>query len=170
MPDLRDLARNLLIDRTPEGMRIQIVDQKGHSMFPLGSAEMYDKTRRLLGLVADAIKRLPNKISIKGHTDAKPYRGHGDYTNWELSSDRANASRRALVTAGLSSDRVAYVVGRAAQDPLVPADPTSPRNRRISIVLLHEQRPSHERIRSGDVGPMDIDAGAADPSPRPPHG
>ena len=164
VPDLKQLAQNLLVDRTPEGMRIQLVDQEGLSMFPLGSADMHDKTKRLLGLVADAVERLPNRVAIKGHTDAKPFHGKGDYTNWELSSDRANASRRALVEAGLSAERIAYVVGRADQDPLFPDDPTSPRNRRISIVLLHEnaepfQEDAAQRTGTGE----DPDTPTAEP-------
>ncbi|MFZ5790655.1 MAG: flagellar motor protein MotB [Pseudomonadota bacterium] len=139
VPDLKPLAQNLIIDRTPEGMRIQLVDQDRISMFPIGSAKMEDHTHKLLALVAQVVARMPNKISISGHTDATPYQSDNGYSNWELSADRANASRRELIAAGLSPDRIATVVGKADTDPLLPDDPTSPRNRRISIVLLHEQ-------------------------------
>src|SRR3546814_243353 len=125
-------------DQTPEGLRIQIVDQERFSMFPNGSAEMYDKTRQLLGLVAQAVAQLPQKLSIAGHTDSTPYVTGAKYDNWELSTDRANASRRALVAAGVAPDRIATVVGKAETDPLFPEESASPRNRRISIVLLRE--------------------------------
>lgn len=144
IPELKELSDSLLIDQTPEGMRIQIVDQAGYSMFPNGSAEMLGRTRKLLALVADAIGQLPNAIIIKGHTDATPYANSNGYSNWELSTDRANASRRALLSAGLSPERIASVVGLSEQQPLVPEDPYSPRNRRISIILLREKPPHGE--------------------------
>ena len=138
VPDLNQLAENLIIDRTPDGMRIQIVDRERLSMFPLGSSEMLEHTEKLMILVAEAIRRLPNKIAITGHTDATPYLRQGGFSNWELSADRANASRRALLAAGLPENRIASVIGKADEEPLLTEDPTSPRNRRISIVLLHE--------------------------------
>ena len=109
------------------------------SMFPSGSAHMYGHTRELLRFVVGAITDMENRIAIKGHTDATPYQGGGDYTNWELSTDRANASRRALMQAGLTSDRIESVVGRAAEDPFIEEDPYDPQNRRISIILLRER-------------------------------
>jgi chemotaxis protein MotB len=138
VPELQTLAKNLLIDRTPEGMRIQIVDQAGKSMFPIGRADMYGHTEQLLALVADAIAQLPQRIAIKGHTDATPYVTDNGYSNWELSTDRANSSRRALVKSGLASGRIESVVGRADQEPLKPDKPFDPQNRRISIILLRE--------------------------------
>ncbi len=138
VPELQALAENLLIDQTPEGMRIQIVDQAKKSMFPIGRAEMYDHTEKLLSLVADAIAQLPQKIAIKGHTDATPYVTDNGYSNWELSTDRANSSRRALVRAGLPSERIDSVAGRADQEPLRPDRPFDPQNRRISVILLRE--------------------------------
>lgn len=135
MPDLKDLAQNLIIDQTPEGLRIQIVDQKRLSMFPNGSAEMYPYTRKLLQYVEQIVEKLPNKISITGHTDDKPYSNGAKYTNWELSSDRANATRRVLLEFGLKPDRLLYVAGRAETEPLKTSPPSSDQNRRISIVL-----------------------------------
>ncbi len=137
-PELREFGRNLKIDMTPEGMRIQIVDAEQRSMFPSGSAEMYDYTEHLLAKVAQAIAKLPNEVAVVGHTDATPFRGHNGYTNWELSTDRANASRRALVGAGLPGWRIVRVVGKADNDPLIKDDPYSAQNRRISIILLRQ--------------------------------
>jgi chemotaxis protein MotB len=139
VPDLKELAQNLVIDRTPEGLRIQLVDQDKYSMFPLGSSDMVESAKKLMGLVSQVVQRMPNKISLTGHTDSTPFANKaGNYGNWELSSDRANASRRALIGAGVPADRIAKVVGTADREPLVPEDPASARNRRISIVLLRE--------------------------------
>jgi len=140
-PELRDLQNNLLIDQTPEGLRIQLIDRDKISMFPSGSSTMNDKSRALLQRVAQVVRGLPNKLSISGHTDAAPYAGQNGYSNWELSSDRANASRRVLVDAGIDAGRVEAVNGKADKDPLDAQNPLSPTNRRISIVLLHTAPP-----------------------------
>ncbi|HYE00080.1 MAG TPA: flagellar motor protein MotB [Alphaproteobacteria bacterium] len=139
VPELQPLKDSLVVDRTDEGLRIQIVDQEKYSMFPSGSAQMYDQTQRLLGLVAQAVAQMPQKLSVSGHTDAIPFRRSDGYGNWELSSDRANATRRAMMLAGIPESRFERVVGRADRDPLLADAPNSPRNRRISIVLLREQ-------------------------------
>jgi chemotaxis protein MotB len=128
VPELAQLEESLIIDQTPEGLRIQIVDQERLAMFATGSANPEDHTRR----------QLANQISISGHTDATPYRGAGDYSNWELSADRANAARRLLVSDGLDPARIALVQGKAETDPLLADEPESPRNRRISIILLRQ--------------------------------
>src|SRR3546814_9694994 len=112
--------------------------RSGRSMFASGSAERYPHMQRLLALVVDSVKTLDNPTAIKGHTDSTPYASGKDYSNWELSTDRANSSRRALLAAGLPAERSASVVGRADQEHFVPEEPRSPRNRRISIVLLRQ--------------------------------
>jgi chemotaxis protein MotB len=93
-PELRRYRDNLMVDRTPEGLRVQILDQDRSPMFPLGSDQVYRHTRRLLGVVVGAIQGLPNRVSIRGHTDALPLRPGVSYDNWRLSSDRANVTRR----------------------------------------------------------------------------
>jgi chemotaxis protein MotB len=138
LPELQQLAQSLVIEQTPEGLRIQIVDQERYAMFPSGSALPYGYTEELIGLIARVVGALPNGISITGHTDATPFAAGAGTDNWELSADRANASRRALVDAGLDPSRIETVVGRADTDPLFVDDPSSPRNRRISITLLRE--------------------------------
>ncbi|MEB3702160.1 Flagellar motor protein MotB [Candidatus Bealeia paramacronuclearis] len=135
-PELKAFMDNLKIDRTPEGLRIQIVDANNQSMFPSGSSRMYSYMEKLLQKVALVVLRMPNKISVAGHTDAHQYALRNSYTNWELSSDRANASRRVLISTGLSPDRMASVVGKAETDPLIKDNPEDPANRRISITLL----------------------------------
>lgn len=135
MPELKELADSVKIDQTPEGLRIQLIDQDKLSMFPKGGSRLEENARKLLGQVSNAIRGLPNKLSLSGHTDSVPYQTVTGYTNWELSADRANASRKALIEAGIQPDRIAQVVGKADRDHLFPNEPNSPQNRRISIVL-----------------------------------
>ena len=138
-PDLQNLAENLIVDMTPEGLRIQVVDAEGNSMFASGSARMYQKTEKLMTQVAEIIKGVPNEVSIRGHTDSIPYGAGADYTNWDLSTDRANSSRRVMEQGGLPAERINNVVGKADTEHLLPDEPQSARNRRISIVLLREE-------------------------------
>ncbi len=137
-PTLEDLANQIIIDMTPEGLRIQLVDQDGKPMFQSGGARPAPKTVALLEKVAKAVKGLPNKLKITGHTDSVPFHRQDGYSNWELSADRANASRRILVHAGIAEDRIAQVTGLADTDPLLPDEPEAAPNRRISITLLRE--------------------------------
>jgi chemotaxis protein MotB len=137
MPDLAELSKNIIIDQTPEGLRIQLVDQEGRSMFNTGSAQPNDRAKLLLRAISKVINQLPNRISIYGHTSANAggARSEGD---WPLSAGRADVSRRILQSAGVDSDRVYQVSGKAASEPLYPDDPALPGNRRIAIVLLRE--------------------------------
>ncbi|HUL07802.1 MAG TPA: flagellar motor protein MotB [Candidatus Acidoferrum sp.] len=162
LPELKGLLDNLIIDETPEGLRIQLVDRDERPMFALGSADPYDYTRQLLGLVTQAIADLPNKVSIRGHTDSLAYAPGKNYDNWNLSSERALASRRAMMEAGLAEARIEGVVGRADRDPLFPDHPEDPRNRRISIILLHED------AAGGTAGPAGATASAVEDQTTPP--
>jgi chemotaxis protein MotB len=139
-PALTDLAKQLMVDETPEGLRIQIVDQSRRPMFATGSSELDDRARLLLLKVAPVLNKLTEDISITGHTDAAPYHGIGK-SNWDLSSERANATLRLLVGAGVPERRVRSVSGAADHDPLVPGDPMAAVNRRIAIVVLRAVRP-----------------------------
>ena len=136
-PALADLAKQLAIDMTPEGLRIQIMDEDKLPMFTTGSAVPNDRARALIQKVAPFLQKLPEAISIAGYTDATPYAGIGK-TNWELSSERANATRRLLTDSGLADKRVRTVTGHADRDPLVPGDPLAAANRRIAIVVLRD--------------------------------
>ena len=133
--ELRDLTDNLLIDQTPEGLRIQIVDRKGAPMYKRGIATMTDKGAKLTRLVIRAVTGLNNKVAITGHTDATRYRRFG-YDNWDLSTDRANTSRRAMIRGGLEPERIYRISGHGSNDLLDTQDPTAPINRRVSVVLL----------------------------------
>jgi chemotaxis protein MotB len=135
-PSLNDLKKNLLIDETEEGLRIQLMDQEGRSLFPSGSAKMHPYTRDLLRTIAQIIRPMPQKLMISGSTDSTKFVNSNAYSNWELSSDRAQASRKVLTGAGIPDARMAKIVGNADRDPLYADDPADPRNRRISIVLL----------------------------------
>jgi chemotaxis protein MotB len=140
-PELSGFANQIVIDRTPEGLRIQIIDRDKFSMFPSGGAVPYEKARDLMILVGKVITRMPNNISVTGHTDGTPFTVGSGRDNWTLSTERANVSREYLVSAGVDEKRIARVSGLADRDPFVPNDPKDPRNRRISIVLLRQAIP-----------------------------
>ncbi len=171
IPELRKLADSLMVDDTPEGLRIQIVDQDGLAMFPRGSPDMYGHTRALLDMVARVVKQLPEKISIAGHTDSTQFIGQSSYGNWELSADRALATRRVLLASGVPANRIDRVVGKADTEPLDKTNPANPRNRRITIVLLRQTQPpptvsvSAEQAKTGQL-PDELKAsGAIPPAP-----
>lgn len=140
-PDLQAFANQIVIDRTPEGLRIQIIDRDKFSMFPSGGAVPYERARDLLTLIGRVVSKLPNNISVTGHTDGTPFTIGSGRDNWTLSTERANISRSYLVAAGVEDKRVARVVGLSDRDPFVPDDPKDSRNRRISIVLLRQAIP-----------------------------
>jgi len=137
LPELAELSKQVLIDQTPEGLRIQLVDQEGRSMFDPGSTKPNDRAKLLLRAVSKIAQRLPNRITISGHTSANAD-GKKEQSDWQLSSGRADASRQIMQEAGIDPDRVYQVSGKAASDPLFPDDPSLPGNRRIAIVLLRE--------------------------------
>jgi len=163
IPELRKLADSLMVDNTPEGLRIQIVDQEGLAMFPSGSPDMFGHTRALLDMVSRVVKQLPEKISIAGYTDSTKFVGQQGYDNWDLSADRALATRRALLLSGVPADRVDRVVGKADTDPLDAKNPADPRNRRITIVLLRDAPPG----ASVDVNSQQLKNGALPDSLQP---
>ena len=138
LPELAELSKQVLVDQTPEGLRIQLVDQEGRSMFEAGSARPNDRARLLIRAVAKVVNQLHNRITIAGHVSGGPSADRGG-DDWSLSSARANASRAVLQEAGVDPDRIYQVSGKAASDPLFPDDPTLAGNRRIAIVLLREK-------------------------------
>jgi len=137
LPDYAELSKNLIIEQTPEGLNIQLVDQEGRAMFQGSSAEPLPRTQHLLDTVSKVIQQLPNRISISGHTDTTAPSRAG-YSNWDLSADRANAARRILEKSGVDGDRIYEVAGKGDREPLYPDDADLPANRRISITLLRE--------------------------------
>jgi chemotaxis protein MotB len=143
-PVFQQFRSQILIDITTEGLRLQIVDTENRPMFELASARVVPHMRAILRELAPALNGLPNKITLSGHTDAIVYTNDRSYGNWELSSDRANASRRELVAGGMTEDKVLRVIGLADSMHLDKADPRNPINRRISIILLNHR--TQERI------------------------
>lgn len=135
-PQLKNFKDQILFEITQDGLRIQIMDAANRPMFASGSANLEPYFEDILLAMADTIKAVPNKISFSGHTDAKPFVGQGDFGNWELSANRANAARRALVFGGVPDDQVARVVGYASSALFDRADPLNPVNRRIDIIVL----------------------------------
>jgi chemotaxis protein MotB len=133
---LKPFKDQLLLDITPEGLRIQIVDQQNRPMFDLGSAKLKDYTTEILKTLAGYLNTVPNRISLTGHTDIRPYPGGGNYTNWELSADRANSARRALELGGLTTEKIARVVGLSSSVLFDKDNPQNPINRRISIIVM----------------------------------
>ena len=148
-PELQRFKDQILFEITQDGLRIQIMDAENRPMFALGSANLQPYFEDILLAMADTIRAVPNKISISGHTDAKPFVGRGDFGNWELSSDRANAARRTLVAGGYPDEQVARVVGYASSALFDREDPFNPVNRRIDIVVLTKKA---QRAIEGEQG------------------
>ncbi|MBU6950059.1 MULTISPECIES: flagellar motor protein MotB [unclassified Hahella] len=138
-PKLNAFKDQLLLDITDEGLRIQIVDKRQRPMFDSGRSELRPYFEEILFELAKSIAKVRNKISVSGHTDAQPFLGRDNYSNWELSADRANAARRALVEGGLPEGRMARVVGLASSVLYDEKDPYNPVNRRISILVLNKK-------------------------------
>jgi chemotaxis protein MotB len=161
-PMLKKYKNQLLLDVTNEGLRIQIVDEKSRPMFSSASAELQPYTRDILDVLGLVLNDVPNKISLSGHTDSTPYSTQTGYSNWELSADRANASRREMIHGGLSEDKVLRVVGLASAANLDVKDPFNPINRRISILVMNKRtEESVQRDGNGlDVSGDDPDAAA----------
>lgn len=155
-PVFKQFRSQILIDITTEGLRLQIVDNEKRPMFDLASARLVPHMRAILRELAPALNELPNRITLSGHTDAIVYtNGDKSYGNWELSADRANASRRELVIGGMAENKVLRVVGLADSMHLDREDPRNPINRRISIILLNhrtQQQIEHENSGGGSVG------------------
>jgi chemotaxis protein MotB len=136
---LRPFKDQLLLDITPEGLRIQIVDAQNRPMFDLGSAKLKDYTGTILHELAPYLNSVPNRISLSGHTDTTTYVSMAGYTNWDLSADRANAARRALEGGGLASDKVSRVVGLSSSVLFDKQNSRNPINRRISIIVMTKE-------------------------------
>jgi chemotaxis protein MotB len=156
-PKLRELRSQVRMEVTTEGLRIQIVDDQNRPMFDSGAAVVKPYMRELLGEIARVLNEVDSRITLTGHTDAAPFSGgERGYSNWELSADRANASRRELIAAGIDERKVLRVVGLAAVMPLDAAEPNAPINRRISILVMNKS--AEQRLLNG----TDLQAGSVD--------
>ncbi len=148
---LEPFKDQLLLDITPEGLRIQLVDRRNRPMFDLGSATLRSYAARILAELGEVVNAVPNRIAISGHTDAVGFAGTTEYDNWELSADRANAARRALLDGGVEKDRIAQVVGLADRVLFDRENPTNPINRRISITVLNPEAEEAITQREGST-------------------
>jgi chemotaxis protein MotB len=164
-PAMNPFKSQIKLDITPEGLRIQILDELNRPMFDLGSARLKDYTRTILREIAKLLNEVDHKITLSGHTDAKPYAsGERAYSNWELSADRANASRRELIAGGLADRKILRVVGLSSAVPFNADDPFDPANRRISIIVTN--RKTEQLITSDGKSEEGLPAAPAPPAPR----
>jgi chemotaxis protein MotB len=162
-PHLAALKSQIKLDMTRDGLRIQIVDESNRPMFASGSAVVQPYMRELLREIGAVLGEVPNRLTLEGHTDAMPFSGgERGYSNWELSADRANASRRELVAGGLPDDRTLRVQGLAASSPFERNDPEAPANRRISIIVMN--REAEDRFFR--TAPDTVDAGEPSIAPQ----
>jgi chemotaxis protein MotB len=160
---LRALSSQLRLDMTRDGLRIQIVDEQNRPMFASGSPVVQPYMRELLQAIGSILTEVPNLLTLEGHTDANPFQGgERGYSNWELSADRANASRRELVAGGLAENRVLRVQGLASSQPFDRAEPASPANRRISIIVMN--RDAEDRVFRTAVEPEKAEDAASSPT------
>ncbi len=169
-PLLAQHSHQILLDIVGEGLRVQIVDEQNRPMFASGSARLEPYTAAILHQLGRLLNQVPNKISLAGHTDARPYAGgERGYSNWELSADRANASRRELLAGGMDEDKIMRVVGLGSAVPLIASDPLDPANRRISIVVMKRKA---ARALLNDEAPPPVPAVEASgaPATSPPAG
>jgi chemotaxis protein MotB len=168
-PRLKPLRKQIRLDMTKDGLRIQIVDDQNRPMFDTGSAAVKDYLRDLLRAIGGVLNEVENKVTLSGHTDASAYQnGERGYSNWELSADRANTSRRELIAGGMSEEKIYRVVGLAASVPFNAEDLKDPANRRISIIVMNKD--AEERLTRGG-GQIEADdavdpAVAAAPNPQ----
>jgi chemotaxis protein MotB len=135
-PDLKDYQQSVVVQDTPEGMKIDLIDDAKKPMFVPGGAQLTDMGKKVLDSMANIVSKTPNNITIVGNTDSAGATSNPNYTNWELSVDRANAARKFLSTTQLEGDRVAKIIGLADKELLVPQEPTNPRNRRVTIIVM----------------------------------
>jgi chemotaxis protein MotB len=141
LPELTEISKHIVIEESKDGLNIEIVDQDGRSMFPEGSKEPYERTRRLLEKLSAPLKSTPYRLRITGHTAASKTPPRPGYGPWELSADRANAVRRILEEEGVPTSQIMEVGGKADTQPLFPDDPYIAANRRVTITLMREEPP-----------------------------
>lgn len=158
-PTLKQFKRQLLIDITSEGLRIQIVDEQNRPMFNIASSELQPYTKIILREIGKILNDVQNRVSLSGHTDITPYaNGDSGYSNWELSADRANASRRELIAGGMHETKVLRVVGLASSVPFNRAVPNDPINRRISIIVMNKRTEEAVTKEAGGANVSDADS------------
>lgn len=141
MPEITEASKHIMVEETKQGLNIEIVDQDGRSMFPDGVKEPYERTRKIIQKLAPALKAMPYRVSITGHTSSTKIPDKPGYGAWELSADRANAVREILAAEGVPQGHIFMVAGKADTDPLFPDNPSLSPNRRVTITLMREEPP-----------------------------
>jgi chemotaxis protein MotB len=141
MPEITEASKHIMLEESKQGLNIEIVDQDGRSMFPDGAKEPFERTRKLIQKIAPALKAMPYRISITGHSATSKVPAKPGYGPWELSADRANAVRQILAGEGLPTGHIFMVAGKADTDPLFPDNPSMSPNRRVTITLMREEPP-----------------------------
>src|SRR5664279_1082577 len=141
MPEITEASKHIMVEETKQGLNIEIVDQDGRSMFPDGAKEPYERTRKLIQKIAPALKAMPYRVAITGHTATSKVPDKPGYGPWELSADRANAVREILAGEGLPAANIFMVAGKADTDPIFPDNPSMSPNRRVTITLMREDPP-----------------------------
>ncbi len=162
-PDIESYRNNVIVNDTPEGLKIDIIDDRKKPMFIPGTANITDMGKKIIDSMSSIIIKTPNNITIKGHTDAAGATANPQYTSWELSADRANAARRFLITTQLEPERIMKVVGMADRELLTPEEPANPRNRRVTIILM---RGSYFRDPKSEAATRSL-ISVSEPSPEP---
>jgi chemotaxis protein MotB len=167
-PKLSEVKEQIKLETTEEGLRVQIIDNNNTPMFKLASSESEPQIRLILKALAPVINTLPNKVTVNGHTDARPFPGkRKGYSNWELSSDRANAARYELNNGGLSEAKVLRVTGLSDSIPYNPKEPMDPMNRRISIIVMNKKAEQKVLNDAGNKPTATVPVTATPPEP--PH-
>ena len=163
---LEKLKKNIVITVTGEGLRVELIEDENGTFFESGSPLPTVYGKDLLGTLAVEIGKLPNKVTMEGHTDSKPFNGRADYSNWELSSDRANAARRWMHDHGMQDDQVTQVRGFADQSPREATKPEDPSNRRVTLIIQYQKQTPNlpPEPKAGASAP----AGKPSPAPKPP--
>jgi chemotaxis protein MotB len=161
LPELENLKNQVLMEITAEGLRIELLERENSNFFDIGSANVKPETKKILSLIATELGGLPNKVTIEGHTDSRPY-GNQSYTNWELSADRANAARRLMETSGLKPDHVFAVRGFADRQLRNRQDPLDFQNRRVSIIVMFQNPKDRDLLKNSN-----LDRTKAFPRPEP---
>jgi chemotaxis protein MotB len=155
--EVRDLAEHIMMQQKPEGLSIQLMDTDKEPMFVVGSTRLSKTGERILAAIVPVLKDVPNHISVTGHTDGVAFTGRREYSNWELSSDRANAARRHLVKSGLKGEQIGKVQGLADRELLYPDFPKDAKNRRIEIILLKgDHMKLHPTDRTAPLGAFPV--------------
>lgn len=171
LPEIQKLKDQVLLEITSEGLRIELLEREDSHFFDIGSANLKPETKKILNLIAQELGRLPNQVTIEGHTDARPY-GSQNYTNWELSTDRANAARRFMGTSGLKPGQLFAVRGFADRHLRNSQDPLDFQNRRVSIIVMFLDRSPSALLGLGKAiagrkERSSVDPGQPDPVPPP---